>query len=71
MSSPKTGQPVRLRYAKKRAHLFHLHGAEGVVRVVGTGRPRNHGVEIGGEIVILPAGNLIPSPAPGETPDPP
>lgn len=59
LSSPKPGQLVRLRYAKKFAHLFHLHGKEGVVRIVGKGRPRNHGVEIAGLIVVVPAGNLV------------
>ena len=60
VSAPKPGQRVRLRYAAKRAHLFHLHGKTGVVRIVGKGRPRNHGVEIGGVIVVVPAGNLRP-----------
>lgn len=59
VSNPKPGQRVRVRYAKKRAHLFHLHDTLGVVRIVGTGRPRNHGVEIAGVIVVVPAGNLV------------
>lgn len=58
VSNPKPGQRVVLRYAKRRAHLFHLHNAAGVVRIAGKGKPRNHGVEVGGVIVVVPCGNL-------------
>lgn len=67
VSNPNPGQHVRLRYAKRFAHLFPLHGAVGVVRIVGRGRgPRNHGVEIDGVIVVVPAGNLVPLSGAGE-----
>lgn len=57
VSSPKPGQPVQCWY--KDRGMPH-HGKVGVVRIVGKGRPRNHGVEIGGVIVVVPAGNLRP-----------
>jgi hypothetical protein len=37
-----------------------LHGRTGVVRIVTRGRgPRNVGVEIDGQIVVIPRGNLV------------
>lgn len=59
LSHPKPGQRVRLRYARKYAHLFPFHGKVGVVEIVGRGKPRNHGVELDGVIVVVPAGNLV------------
>lgn len=59
LSSPKVGQLVQCWYAKKFAHLWPYHGKVGVVRIVGRGPgPRNHGVEIEGQLVVVPAGNL-------------
>lgn len=58
ISNPKPGQQVQLWYAKKAAHLWPLHGRIGVVRIVGKGKPRNHGIEIDGQTVIVPCGNL-------------
>jgi hypothetical protein len=62
LSRPKLGQRVQVHYAREYARWMPLHGRVGVVAVVGTGRPRNHGVEIDGEVYVLPAGNLRPAP---------
>lgn len=64
MLNPRKGQRVRLWYRKKVCHLFPLHGKIGTVVVVfrrtrqNEGSPRNHGVEVGGELVVVPCGNL-------------
>lgn len=55
---PRPNDRVQLHYAKRFAHLWPLHGKIGVVRIVGNGKPRNHGVEIDGKIVVVPVGNL-------------
>lgn len=55
---PKTGECVQLWYAKAFAHLWPFHGRFGVVRIVGSGKPRNHGIEIDGKIVVVPCGNI-------------
>ena len=55
---PKVGKLVQLWYAKQYAHLWPLHGRIGPLCIVGTGKPRNHGVEIDGRIVVVPTGNL-------------
>jgi hypothetical protein len=52
---------VRLRYAEKRGRAWiGRHLQEGIVRIVpGPGRgPRNYGVELGGELVVVPGGNI-------------
>ncbi len=61
VSSPRPGQRVQCWYASRFAHLWLYHGRVGVVRVVGKGRPRSHGVELGGVVVVVPAGNLRPA----------
>ncbi|MFP4141490.1 MAG: hypothetical protein ACLFVH_13195 [Phycisphaerae bacterium] len=72
LSHPRIGQRVQVWYAVKprrkggiaKADLMPLHGQFGVVRVVATGPgPRNHGVEIGGELYVVPRGNLRRPPA--------
>lgn len=60
ISNPKAGQQVQCWYAQRFARLWPFHGAVGVVKIVGRGRPRSHGVLIGGVIVVVPAGNLRP-----------
>ena len=41
------------------SEFMPLHGRFGIVRIVARGGgPRNHGVEIDGEIVAVPCGNL-------------
>jgi hypothetical protein len=61
LTNPRPGCRVQLWYGPR--YLPHvrpgLHGACGVLVVVGTGRPRNHGVRLdNGEVVIVPCGNL-------------
>ena len=57
---PRSGQCVRIHYARRSASLMPHHGVAGVVRTVSRGPgPRNVGVEIGGRIVVVPRGNLV------------
>jgi hypothetical protein len=58
VSSPKIGQEVQLWYKDR---SMPMHGKVGVVVVAGRGRPRNHGVRVGGAVVVVPAGNLRPA----------
>ena len=55
ITNPKQGQPVQCWY-KHRA--MPLHGKVGIVEIVVTGKPRNHGVRIDGTLYVVPAGNL-------------
>ena len=59
MLNPRHGQHVQVWYGKgwRRAGM-PLHGRVGVVRVVCRARPRNHGVEIDGQVYGVPCGNL-------------
>ncbi|MCG3174644.1 MAG: hypothetical protein GMKNLPBB_02904 [Myxococcota bacterium] len=60
---PRTGQAARVHYAKQPAEHMPLHGRTGVVRIVTRGRgPRNVGVEIDGQMVVIPRGNLVAMP---------
>jgi hypothetical protein len=65
MSSPKPGHRVRVHYRKDLSANMPLHGKTGVVVTRGTGRPRNHLIEVGGRRYVVPAGNLINAGAPG------
>jgi len=57
---PRPGQCVRIHYAKRSAFIMPHHGKVGVVRIVSRGPgPRNVGVEIDGQTVVVPRGNLI------------
>lgn len=58
---PKPGQHVRLCYAKKRRGAAPHHDRHGVVVVASNGRgPINALVELdGGELVVVPRGNLF------------
>jgi len=57
---PRMGQRVRVHYAKRRAAVMPYQGKVGVVRVVSRGPgPRNTGVEIDGQLVVVPRGNLV------------
>jgi hypothetical protein len=68
LANPQVGQLVRVRYGKKKSpHLMPFHDSLGIVAVVGKGKPRNHGVLIGGEIVIIPCGNLMKEVERGES----
>lgn len=59
LTNPRQGQLVRLRYGPKYRSMARYHDQVGVVIIVGKGKPRNHGVMIGDEVVIVPAGNLM------------
>lgn len=68
ISYPHIGQRVQLHYgAGWRRVVGSLHGRVGVVRVPSRGKPRNHGVEVDGRIVVVPCGNLRTAPANGGT----
>ena len=59
LTHPRIGQRVRLHYRESARETF-LHDRMGVVKVVGTGKPRNHGVLLGdGQLVVVPCGNLM------------
>jgi hypothetical protein len=61
ISNPRIGQMVRLRYAPGRRRAAPYHDLVGrVVIVCRARRARNHGVEIDGVIVVVPAGQLQP-----------
>jgi hypothetical protein len=61
MSHPRVGQCVRVRYGKGRRAFMPHHDKLGVVEIVSTGRPRNHGVRLrSGLLVVIPAGNIQP-----------
>lgn len=65
ISNPKVGQLVQCWYStkkrkdKKPIPVSPLHGKVGYVKVVGTGKPRNHVVNLLGiGAVVVPCGNL-------------
>jgi len=56
---PRHNQRVQVWYRKSFADHMPLHGRIGIVRIVGKGPgPRNHGVEIDGQIYGVPCGNI-------------
>jgi hypothetical protein len=57
--NPSRGQKVRVHYRPQVAPYMPLHGKIGSVVVPGSGRPRNHCVEIDGRLYLVPAGNLV------------
>ena len=59
LTNPHIGQIVEIRYRKQLRPIARLHGKRGIVRVVGRGRPRNHGVEVDGVQYVVPAGHLM------------
>ena len=66
LSNPKVGQLVRLAYAPEKHGAAQsgglaLHGQTGRVVIASRSRKaRNHGVDISGRIVVIPAGQLQP-----------
>lgn len=59
MANPNKGQLVRVHYAKRYAHIMPYHGKIGRVVVVCKAKKcRNHGVEIDGQMIVIPCGNL-------------
>ena len=59
IAHPKVGQRVRVRYAKHYREMMPYHDCIGIVRIVAHYRPLNHGIEIGGRIIVIPCGNLM------------
>lgn len=53
------GQTVRIHYNERVAPTMPYHGRYGKLVVLSNGKPRNHGVEIDGKIVVVPCGNII------------
>lgn len=59
MVNPRVGQRVQIWYAKSYCQHMPLHGRIGVVVVANmNGKPRNHGVMVDGQFVVVPCGNL-------------
>jgi ribosomal protein L21E len=56
--NPRIGQTVRIHYNAKVAPHMPYHGKTGMVEIVSKGKPRNHGIRIDGELVVIPCGNL-------------
>jgi hypothetical protein len=72
MSHPRPGQRVQIWYRAAMAAIMPYHRRIATVAIVAHGKPRNHGVILthgqivyGTLLVIVPAGNLRPAPAPG------
>lgn len=58
ISTPRQGLRVQIWYRKRLRAVMAYHSAIGTVVVVGRGRPRSHGIDVGGRFVVVPAGNL-------------
>lgn len=59
LSNPKIGQRVVLHYREQLRGVVLWHGKRGVVIERGTGKPRNHLVQLtDGTRLVVPAGNL-------------
>lgn len=58
MLNPRQGQQVQVHYAAMAASHMPYHGKIGCVAIVCRGKPRNHGVEIDGQVIAIPCGNL-------------
>lgn len=59
MLNPRIGQRVTVWYRAGLRDAMPLHARSGVVRVRGSAKPRNHGVEIDGKVYSIPCGNLM------------
>jgi hypothetical protein len=57
-TNPRPGTMVQVWYRKSMAALMPHHGKFGRVLATGRGTPRNHVIEIDGEPVVVPCGNL-------------
>jgi hypothetical protein len=60
ITNPRKNQPVQVWYGQKTRDVMPMHGKFGTVVVANNkrGGPRNHGVEIGGKVHVIPAGNM-------------
>jgi len=60
VSNPKVGDVVIVKYKKALKHWFPLEGRTGTISIVCKARRcRNHGVNIGGQLWVIPCGNLF------------
>lgn len=57
--NPRIGQRVKIWYRQGVREHMPLHGKIGQVLIRSRGKPRNHGVEIGGKLYVVPCGNLM------------
>jgi len=60
LASPALNQDVVIWYNKQAAGFMPYHGKQGRVVVSSRGKPRNHLIEIEGQFVVVPCGNLKP-----------
>jgi hypothetical protein len=69
ISYPRQGQSVQIWYGRLYRDMMPLHGRVGQVRIVSRGPgPRNHGVEVDGQVYVIPRGNLrLPHPRSAQT----
>lgn len=58
LMNPRPGQPVQIWYNAKVRDAMPYHGCDGTVIVASRGKPRNHLIEVDGEVIVVPCGNL-------------
>jgi len=58
LTAPKIGQRVMIWYRAGLREVMPLHGRTGTVVMRSTGKPRNHGIEIDGQVYVVPCGNV-------------
>ena len=58
LSNPRENQIVQAWYAVPKRPIARFHGLTGVIVTPGHGTPRNHLVRFGGELAIIPGGQL-------------
>ena len=57
LTNPRLNQKAMVWYRKSNRHMPY-HGAVGTIIISGHGKPRNHLIEINGNRVVIPCGNL-------------
>ena len=60
--NPRLGSTVQVWYAQRAARHMPYHARLGTVKIVSRGKPRNHGIEIDGQIIAIPCGNIRRAP---------
>jgi len=58
ISNPRQGDTVQVWYREGLRHAMPLHGRVGTVVHASRGKPRNHGIRIGGKVYVVPCGHL-------------
>ena len=58
LTNPPLGFTAQVWYRKRMREFMPYHGRTGKITIVGRGKPRNHGIEIDGKTIVVPAGNL-------------